>query len=57
MDSILVDYNVKYIYIYINKMDNRGEKYDIIPDEVIIISFRNEIVYLVVKMNRILKNN
>lgn len=57
MDSILVDYNVKYIYIYINKMDNRGEKYDIILDEVIIISFRNEIVYLVVKMNRILKNN
>lgn len=38
-------------------MDNRGEKYDIILDEVIIISFRNEIVYLVVKMNRILKNN
>lgn len=57
MDSILVDYNVKCIYIYINKMNNRGEKYDIIPDEVIIISFRNEIVYLVVKMNRILKNN
>lgn len=48
MDSILVDYNVKHIYIYIyictSKMDNCEEKYDI-PDQVIIVSFRNEIVW------------
>lgn len=58
MDSILVDYNVKYIYIYIFvEIDNCEEKYDIVLDKVIIISFKNEIVYLLVKTNRMSKNS
>lgn len=35
-----------YIYICRNKMYNCEEKYDIVLDKVIIISFKNEIVYL-----------
>lgn len=38
-------------------MDNCEEKYDIVLDKVIIISFKNEIVYLLVKTNRMSKNS
>lgn len=38
-------------------MYNCEEKYDIVLDKVIIISFKNEIVYLLVKTNRMSKNS